>query len=877
MVSTEEVQNTVCIGLVVAVFLLNSGRVSQSIKFCKECLKVLNSQVLIKVATSILRTLYSTLTKAYDAMNDKTSKEKWLRKLHLLCEDCDGSVKRGRLILELAEKLHTQNKLFEARAFYELAVKIMETNSDANGEAQCYRNLGAREYQEKALAMQIEIGNKQGVAASYGNLGTLLQSLGKYDKAREYQEKALAIRIEIGNKEGEAASYGNVATLFESLGKYDKAQDYQEKALAIQIEIGDKRGEAASYEILGGIFSALGEFDEAERYLGTALRIFSRINARKGKASVYEQLTALFLSRGKYRRAEDYLDKARAIRMESEDRPGEASGYSYLGAISLRCGLYDKAEEYFKKSLTIFTEMGDKTGEAISYGHIAACFRSLDKYDVAEDYYQKALSLSRNIGLNLEEFQFLCELTVLKLLQCDRKETFSYLYQCIEKFDTLRGFLKDSDRFKISLLERYGTFPYKLLSHLLSATGMPQDALYVEELMRARGLADLMAARYSAKKQISGNPHSWCDIQNIITKESDCICVYTSVGKEDVRFWIQKAMGVVLFAEKKVSLAKNEVTGLVPGLDEFFRESFCNPANDISEENLLLFYKITIAPVAHLLKEPEIIIVPDSCMYQVPFGALTDQKGKFLSSTFRIRIIPSLTTLKLIQDSPPDYHNQSGVLVVGDPKVGVVMYKDRRKEIRPLPCARKEAEMIGKLFGVIPLIGDHAKKHTVLQKINSAGLIHFAAHGFSERGEIVLSPVCTTSRVPPREEAYLLTMEEISKTQLHAKLVVLSCCHSARGQIKTEGVIGIARAFLGSGARSVLAARWALDDEATEQFMTCFYEHLFRGESASESLHEARRWMRNNGFDEVKQWAPFILIGDNVTIDFRNWPVSSTP
>ena len=74
--------------------------------------------------------------------------------------------------------------------------------------------------------------------------------------------------------------------------------------------------------------------------------------------------------------------------------------------------------------------------------------------------------------------------------------------------------------------------------------------------------------------------------------------------------------------------------------------------------------------------------------------------------------------------------------------------------------------------------------------------------------------------------------------------MVLSCCHSARGQIRSEGVVGIARAFLGSGARSVLVALWALEDKATEQFMSRFYEHLVHEESANESLHQAMKWMR---------------------------------
>ena len=285
--------------------------------------------------------------------------------------------------------------------------------------------------------------------------------------------------------------------------------------------------------------------------------------------------------------------------------------------------------------------------------------------------------------------------------------------------------------------------------------------------------------------------------------------------------------------------------------------------------NLTLFYKMIIAPVANLLKGSEIIIVPDRHLYRVPFPALLDDSGKYLSETFRIRIVPSLTALKCIQDSPADYHSQTGALIVGDPDVGEVLWKGCRETISPLPFARKEAEMVGRLLGVQPLIGQQATKQAVLQRINSVSLIHFAAHGNAEKGEIILVPVRTGSRLP-RETDCLLTVFDISQVQLRAKLVVLSCCHSARGQIKVEGVVGMARAFLGSGARSVLVALWALEDRATEQLMSRFYEHLFRGVSASESLHQAMKWMRENGFAKVSEWAPLMLIGDNVTIDFGN-------
>ena len=80
------------------------------------------------------------------------------------------------------------------------------------------------------------------------------------------------------------------------------------------------------------------------------------------------------------------------------------------------------------------------------------------------------------------------------------------------------------------------------------------------------------------------------------------------------------------------------------------------------------------------------------------------------------------------------YHSQTNALIVGDPKVGWVMFKGGIQYITSLPNARKEAEMIGRLMGVKPLLGEQATKQAVIEKITSVSLIHFAAHGDAERG-----------------------------------------------------------------------------------------------------------------------------------------------
>ena len=90
----------------------------------------------------------------------------------------------------------------------------------------------------------------------------MFKCLGEYDKAIKYLEKALAIKIQIGDKEGEAGSCNNLGIVFNAgLGECDKAKEYIEKGLAIRLQIGDKEGEASSDNNLGTVFRFLGEYD----------------------------------------------------------------------------------------------------------------------------------------------------------------------------------------------------------------------------------------------------------------------------------------------------------------------------------------------------------------------------------------------------------------------------------------------------------------------------------------------------------------------------------------------------------------------------------------------------------------------------------------
>ena len=143
------------------------------------------------------------------------------------------------------------------------------------------------------------------------------------------------------------------------------------------------------------------------------------------------------------------------------------------------------------------------------------------------------------------------------------------------------------------------------------------------------------------------------------------------------------------------------------------------------------------------------------------------------------------------------------------------------------------------------------------------------AHGSMGTGEVALAP-------ENGENDFLLTMKDVKQVPMQAGLVVLSCCYSGHGEIKAEGVVGMARAFLGAGARSVLVSLWAIEDKATLEFMKHFYEHLLGRKSASYALNQAMNCMRKcKEFGEVRHWAPYLLIGDDVTIEFAECGITS--
>ena len=135
--------------------------------------------------------------------------------------------------------------------------------------------------------------------------------------------------------------------------------------------------------------------------------------------------------------------------------------------------------------------------------------------------------------------------------------------------------------------------------------------------------------------------------------------------------------------------------------------------------------------------------------------------------------------------------------------------------------------------------------------------IHFAAHAQANR-EVPLESAVILS---PRNEQSKLYAREIVGVPLRAELVTLSACRGAGArEFAGEGLVGLTWAFLSSGAGSVIAGLWNVEDASTADLMTGLYGRLARGQAPAEALRQAKLELRlsDAAYAKPYYWAPFV-------------------
>ena len=90
-------------------------------------------------------------------------------------------------------------------------------------------------------------------------------------------------------------------------------------------------------------------------------------------------------------------------------------------------------------------------------------------------------------------------------------------------------------------------------------------------------------------------------------------------------------------------------------------------------------------------------------------------------------------------------------------------------------------------------------------------------------------------------------------------LVVLSACETGLGEVSSEGVFGLQRAFKQAGVKTLVMSLWEVNDQATQYIMTEFYSNLLSGKDKRQSFLEAKRKCKEK-FVQPQYWAAFIML-----------------
>ncbi|CAH3156909.1 unnamed protein product, partial [Pocillopora meandrina] len=843
---------------------------------------------------------YANLGNAYFSLGDFKKAIEY-NNLHLkIAKEVGDKHGEGVTYGRLGNAYHRLGDHKKAIEYHNLHLKIAKEVGDKHGESGAYGNFGnayfklgdfkkAIEYHNLHLKIAKEVGDKHGEGVAYGNLGNPYRHLGDSKKAIEYYNLHLKIAKEVGDKHGEGNAYSNLGNAYDSLGTIE----YHKLHLKIAKEVGDKHGEGNAYGNLGNAFHRLGDNKKAIGYHNLHLKIAKEVGDKHGEGNAYGNLGNAYHRLGNFKKAIEFHNLHLEIAKENRDKHGEGGACGSLGSAYCNLGDFEKAIEYHNLHLKIATEVGDKHGEGCAYGNLGNAYGRLGDFKKAIEYHNLYLKIAKEIG---DKHGKGCAHGNLGNLGGLPKAVEHY-QASINLFNSLRLLLISKDEWKVNFRNQHQV-AYTGLWRVLVEQGYVDEAFFVAEKGRAQALTDLMESSFCG----GTSHHKGEDEDCAVLKNVPSNTVFQAVDKANVNLWVVSEGKQVQLRQSKLKGFVSENSGSSLSFESFMLDVYkqlyvrynvrcenrsldalregrskvdektkeAKPQPHIQQDGCLsTLYDIVMKPVADLIEGDELLIIPDGPLWIAPYAALKDGNSKYLCESFTIRVAPSLASLRLIADCPDDYHKSSGALLVGDPWVSEVTNSEGKKVFEQLEYAKKEVEMIGKILNITPITGSQATKREVLKRLSSVSLVHFAAHGCMETGEIALTPDPDRISTVPTEEDYILTIGDVLNAQLRAKLVVLSCCHSGRGEIKAEGVVGIARAFMGAGARSIVVSLWAIDDEATLEFMKYFYQQLAGGKPASESLNLAMKSLRESDkFCDIKHWAPFLLIGDDVTLDF---------
>ena len=731
---------------------------------------------------------------------------------------------------------------------------------------------------EKSLRLAIELGDHVLIGWEHGNLGNAMLGLDQKYKALHHLIIAfhMSVRYE-GNSLAVGRAMSNLGNAYKVIGNLPKAKEHYEIALGHAIYGNDLQAQGYALGSIGNIYMLLKEPVKA----------------------VYYYTQTLWLMTDKHKKITTYINRGHARFDVAEciiqgKKPKELVLATTPGSEYGRLAIKLTDEVITTDSVQEIKQNKEASAQNISEQSEFSMPVKMLPIITKEKTYE---------GIGDVEITRIAE--ALLFLEASQRDLFKAI-QSHEQAQNIKGSRKDLS-LSLSLFESNSQLFYKMqevlvelgkLYQKLSRLGLmdmsaadPQefkDALVYGEKGRARMLGELILQKkrttYADLFSVS-TPLTIQDIYKTVNLQKFPV-VFLSYCVSKLLMWILvKNNDEVVMKCQSIELKEEELENgsfelyirynLLQFLnkDEIYIYRRC--AYEQESPFTVLHDVIAIKIIEGLKsvgfsKVTEFIVIPDSITHLLPFSPLMNQHNwQFFGDKYRIRIVPSfLSLLVMSMTSNPVVElpgDKSDFLIAGNPTISPFMYDSTRCNLGQLPYAEKEAMSVANIIGTIPVLREQATKQHVLYRLKSAKVIHLATHG--SRGFLAFASSFPTSKFNLAEKEHILILpKEIETLNISPALVVLNSCNSARGQVKAEGVIGMARAFLSAGAHSVLVSLWNVPDESANVFMNFFYQFLVNGLPSLQALQRSMQCLRCFlKYSHYVHWSGFQIIGKEVS------------
>ncbi|TJZ74796.1 CHAT domain-containing protein [Chitiniphilus eburneus] len=224
----------------------------------------------------------------------------------------------------------------------------------------------------------------------------------------------------------------------------------------------------------------------------------------------------------------------------------------------------------------------------------------------------------------------------------------------------------------------------------------------------------------------------------------------------------------------------------------------------------------------------------------------------------------------------PKAPQRNAALVVGDPSLKAAL--PALVGLKPLDGARREAEEVQRRLAqaeweVKALLGAEASAIRTQLLAGDYRILHLAGHGVVDVEADSVEVLGT--RLPLKQTGMvlshgrLLSAAYVKQMSIVPDLVFINCCYSgldgARdGAARDFPVLAasLATAFMGMGARAVVAAGWAVDDAAALAFASSFYDSMLSGERFGQAVLAARQRVYDEFGQQNNTWGAYQCYGD---------------